>query len=197
MPKSKFNKKEIFFPFDKKIRFKLKRLQSKKVKKTASILAVVGGLIGLGIVLSVYGNFLIFEDLARADNELSSGEGLAIEVELDHSKTQKGIYAIQIMDLERSEITVTILDPSNSEIEFQSINEELFEGFFEVSTSGNYKLLIENRGEQVRVFGVIGPEPETWKQSLDAVSFVILASGLIGMAGLAIYIIWNRKKNLS
>ena len=167
------------------------------MKKIAALLAVVGGLIGLGIVLSVYGNYLIFENLAQGDGEVSFDEGLTIEVELDHSQTQKGIYAVQIMDFERSEVTVTILDPSDSGIEIQSIKEDLFEGFFDVVTSGIYKLSIENRGEQVRVFGVIGPEPETWKQSLDAASFVILASGLIGMAVLAIYIIWNRKKNLS
>jgi hypothetical protein len=89
------------------------------------------------------------------------------------------------------------LDPFNTEIESHSINEELYQGSFDVTTSGNYTLLIENNGEQLKIFGVIGPEPDAWKKSLDFVSFIILAGGLIGMVAVTVNIIINRKKDAS
>ena len=167
------------------------------MKKSGTFLAVIGGLIGIGIILSVYGNFLMFEDLNKGNGDVFPGQDLIIEVELDHTKTQTGIYAVQIIDFESETITASILDPFNSEVETNSINEELYEGFFDVTTSGTYKLFIENKEEQVKIFGVIGPEPEAWKKSLDLISFIILAIGLIGMVGIAAYMIIIRKKSVS
>jgi hypothetical protein len=165
------------------------------VKKSVIFLALVAGLIGIGIVLSVLGNSLIFEDLSKGDGDVFSGQDLTIKTDLD--QTQTGIYAVQINDVESALVSVSILDPLNSEIETHHITEELYEGVFEVSTSGTYKLLIENTGEEVKVFGVIGPEPDAWKRSLDLISFIILAGGLIGMVVFFFYIIINRKKDLS
>ena len=167
------------------------------MKKSGTFLAVIGGLIGIGIILSVYGNFLMFEDLNKGNGDVFPGQDLIIEVELDHTKTQTGIYAVQIIDFESETVTASILDPFNSEVETNSINEELYEGFFDVTTSGTYKLFIENKEEQVKIFGVIGPEPEAWKKSLDLISFIILAIGLIGMVGIAAYMIIIRKKSVS
>jgi len=48
-----------------KIRFKLKRINSKRVKKSVIFLALVAGLIGIGIVLSALARKSIFS----ADND--------------------------------------------------------------------------------------------------------------------------------
>ena len=167
------------------------------MKKSAIFLVVVGGLVGIGIILSVYGNYVIFEDLIQGYEDVGSGQDLVLEVELDHNKIQTGIYAVQIKDFERASITVSILDPFNTEIESQSINEELFEGLFDVTTSGNYKLLIENSGEQVNVYGVIGSEPDAGKKSLGFISLYILIMGLIGMFIVTVYLVIKRKKEAS
>ena len=76
----------------------------------------------------------------------------------------------------------------------QSINEEVFEGYFDVTESGTYKLMIENSGEPVTVFGVIGPEPDEGKKSLTFISLYILVAGLFGMAGVAAYLVFSRKR---
>ncbi len=167
------------------------------MKKSGIFLVVVGGLVGIGIILSVYGNYVIFEDLIQGYEDVGSGQDLVLEVELDHTKIQTGIYAVQIKDFERVTITASILDPFNTEIESQSINEELYEGLFDVTTSGNYKLLIENSGEQVNVFGVIGPEPDAGKKSLGFISLYILIMGLLGMFIVTVYLVINRKKDAS
>jgi len=133
----------------------------------------------------------------KSDGDISNEQNLIVEVELDRNKTQTGIYAIQIIDPAGAEVNVSIIDPFNSVIETQTVNEEVFEGLFDVATSGTYKLLIENKGEQVKIFGVIGPEPDEGKRSLGFISLYILAVGLIGMVALAIYMVINRKKLIS
>jgi hypothetical protein len=158
---------------------------------------IVGSIVGVGIILSFYGNQIIFEDLIKGESQVKFGENLIIPVELDSTETQTGIYAIQIINFKEG-ITAKILDPFDKEIEFQSINEEVFEGRFNITVSGIYKLVIENTDEkEIKIFGVIGPEPDAGKKSLGFISLYILIIGLIGMVGVAIYAIKNRKKSFS
>ncbi len=167
------------------------------MKKSGILFVIVGGLIGIGMLLSAYGNYVIFEDLVKGEGDVKSGQNLVVEIELDHTDTQTGIYAVQIIDYKGTTITANILDPSDIVIESQSVNEEVYEGLFELTSSGVYKLSIENEGEQIKIFGVIGPEPDDWKRSMGLISMYILFMGLIGMAGLAVYLVINRKKNAS
>ena len=158
---------------------------------------IVGSIVGIGMILSFYGNQVIFEDLIKGEGQVKFGENLIIPVELDNMETQTGIYAIQIINFKEG-ITVKILDPFDKEIESQLINEEVFEGRFNITVSGIYKLVIENTDEkEIKIFGVIGPEPDAGKKSLGFISLYILIIGLIGMAGVAIYAIKNRKKSFS
>jgi hypothetical protein len=68
---------------------------------------------------------------------------------------------------------------------------------FDVSTSGTYKLLIVNTGEQLKIFGVIGPEPDSGVRSLGFISLYILIMGLIGMFIVTVYLVIKRKKEAS
>ena len=158
---------------------------------------IVSSIVGVGIILSFYGNQVIFEDLIKGEGQVKFGENLIIPVELDNTETQTGIYAIQIINFKEG-ITAKILDPHDKEIESQAINEEVFEGRFNITMSGIYKLVIENTDEkEIKIFGVIGPEPDAGKKSLVSISPWILIIGLIGVVGVAIYAIKNRKKSLS
>ena len=165
------------------------------MKKSGILLLVVGSLIGVGIILSFYGNFIIFEDLVRVDGEIEDGEVVTVNVHLDKTKTQSGVFAVQIIEYKGDKVTANILDPSNSVIESKEIREEAYEGYFEVINSGNYTLSIESVGEKVTVFGVIGPEPDEGKKFLTFVSLYILIIGLFGMAGVAAYLIISRRKS--
>jgi hypothetical protein len=167
------------------------------VKKSGIFLVVVGALTGIGIILSFYGNSLIFEDLIQKDGDVGVGQDLIVEVELDTTKAQTGIYAVQIIEFEGATVTASILDPFDNVVESQSINQEAFEGLFDVSTSGTYQLLIENTGEQLKIFGVIGPEPDSWVRSLGFISMYILIMGLIGMFIVTVYLVIKRKKEAS
>lgn len=167
------------------------------MQRSGILFVIVGSIVGVGIILSFYGNQVIFEDLVKGEGQVNGGGNLIIPVELDNTKTQTGIYAIQITDFKEG-ITAKILDPFDKEIEFQFINEEVFEGRFNIATSGIYKLVIENTDEkELKIFGVIGPEPDAGKKSLGFISLYILVIGLIGMVIVTIYAIKNRKKSFS
>lgn len=167
------------------------------MKKSAVFLAVVGSLVGVGIILSFYGNYVIFEDLVKGEGEVLPEQDLIIEVEIDSSEIETGIYAVQILENGSRAITASILDPSDTQIEYQSIDSDVYEGLFEVSTSGTYKLKIENSGEPVKIFGVIGPEPDSAKKLISFISLYILIMGLIGMLIVTVFIVINRKKESS
>ena len=166
------------------------------MQKSGILFVIVGSIVGVGIILSFYGNQVIFEDLNKGEGQVKFGENLIIPVELDNTETQTGIYAVQIINFKEG-ITAKILDPFDKEIESQLID-EVFEGRFNIAVSGIYKLVIENTDEkEIKVFGVIGPEPDAGKKSLGFISLYILIIGLIGMVGVAIYTIKNRKKSFS
>ena len=167
------------------------------MKKSGIALVAAGALIGVGIILSFYGNYIIFEDLAKTNGVVSTGDGLILEVNLDHSKSKTGIFAVQIIDFKGQTVSAMIVDPLSNTIESKSISEESYEGGFDINMSGTYKLIIENDGDELTVFGVIGPEPEEWKQSLAFVSLYILVIGLFGMALVAVLFAINRKKGSS
>ena len=167
------------------------------MQKSGILFVIVGSIVGVGIILSFYGNQVIFEDLNKGEGQIKFAENLIIPVELDNTETQTGIYAVQIINFKEG-ITAKILDPFDKEIESQLIDEEVFEGRFNITVSGIYKLVIENTNEEeIKVFGVIGPEPDAGKKSLGFISLYILIIGLIGIVGVAIYAIKNRKKSFS
>ena len=167
------------------------------MQKSGVLFVIVGGIVGLGIILSFYGNQIIFEGLTKGDGQVKSGENLSIPAEFNNIQTQNGIYAIQVIDFKKG-ITAKIVDPFDKEIESQIINQEVFEGQFKIAESGTYKLVIENSDEkEIQVFGVIGPEPDAGKKSLGFISLYILVIGLVGMVIVTIYVIKNRKKSFS
>ena len=165
------------------------------MQKSSILLILVGGLVGIGIVLSFFGNQVIFEDLAKAESNVKFGEDLIVEIELEESINKKGVYAVQILDFKEDVFRVSVYDPIGIEIESQKIDEEVFEGRFEVISSGTYQLVVKSSDqEETRIFGVIGPEPDAGAKSLGFISLYILVIGLIGMAGIGIYAIKNRRR---
>jgi len=168
------------------------------VQRATILFVIVGSIISTGVILSFYGNQIIFEELIKGEELVKVGKNLTIQAELDSTKIGSGVYAIQVMDLKEGTITAKILDPFDIEIQSQAINEKVFEGKFNITTPGTYKLVIENADEkEVQIFGVMGPEPNAGKKSLGFISLYILIIGLFGMVGVTIYVIKNRGKSFN
>ena len=98
---------------------------------------IVCSIVGTGIILSYYGSQIIYDELIKGEGQVKIGENLIISDEFDSKKTQIGNYAIQIIDFKEG-VTAKILDPFDKEIEFQSINKEVFQGRFNITMSGIY-----------------------------------------------------------
>ena len=165
------------------------------MQKSSILLVIVGGLIGIGIVLSFYGNQVIFEDLAKSESDVSFGNDLKVTIEMDQEIDKNGIYAIQILNFKEGIFSASVYDPLGIEIESEFINKEVFEGRFDVISSGTYQLVIKSTDqEESRVLGVIGPEPDAGVKSLGFISLYILVVGVIGLAGVGVYAIKNRRR---
>ena len=165
------------------------------MQKSSILLILVGGLIAIGIILSFYGNQVIFQDLSKAEGDVRLGENLEVTSKLDESENKKGIYAVQILNFREDIFSARVYDPLGIEIESNLINEEVFEGTFDVISSGTYQLVIKSESqEETRVLGVIGPEPDVGAKSIGFISLYILVIGVIGMAGVGIYAIKNRRR---
>ena len=165
------------------------------MQKATVLLLVVGGILGLGIALSFYANQVLFEGLARGEAEVSMGSDLVVQTELSRPDSQKGgVYAVQAADYGGEELAAQVLDPYGSLIESEAIDSDLFEGKFDIGTDGAYKLVVKSSGpDPVKVFGVIGPEPDAGAKSLGFVSLYMLVVGLLGMAGVGIFALKKKR----
>lgn len=165
------------------------------MQKSGALLIIVGLLVAIGIVLSFYGNQVVFQDLVKGEGDVSLVQDLTVESELDQELNDKGIYAVQILDFKNDVFSVSVYDPSGIEIDSQQIDNEVFEGGFDIISSGKYQIVIKSTDQDAtKVFGVIGPEPDANAKSLGFISLYILVIGLIGMVGVGIYAVKNRRK---
>ena len=163
------------------------------MQKSSILLLVVGLLIIVGLILSVIGNQIIFEDFEKNEAEIDTNKKLLVQKMMEES--EKGIFAVEILELGDSMIYASIIDPFGSQIAYEQIDKDAYEGYFDIKYSGNYTLIVENKGDVEKfAIGYIGPQPDPAEQALAFVSMYILIIGLIGMIVSIIYLIVKRKK---
>lgn len=154
-------------------------------------------LIAIGLLLLVLGNQIILEGISQGDGRVSSSQSLTVSVDFDSQETSTGIFAVQIMEFKDNIFSVKVLDPLESEIIFQTINEETIEKEFDILETGTYKLIIESTSnEEPMIFAAIGPLPDANKQLLGSISIIILVIGMIGLVVVGIYGIKYRRKSI-
>jgi hypothetical protein len=121
-----------------------------------------------------------------------------VSSDIDATKTNLGVYVVQVQNFKDGFIHAKVFDPLGTEIVSTMVNRESFEQRFDVTTSGTYKLLVENTAqEQTQMVAVIGPMPDATKLSFGITGFYILILGLIGIVGVGVYSIRNRRKKTS
>ena len=151
-------------------------------------------LIVIGLILLVLGNQIILEGVSQGNEKVSSSQTLAISVDFDSQETSIGVFAVQIMEFKDNTVSAKVLDPFDSEIITQTINEQTIEKEFNVLETGTYKLIIESTGdEEIHVFAAIGPLPDAGKKSLGFISVYVLVIGMVGLVVVGIYGVKNRR----
>ena len=166
------------------------------MQRSGLFLLIVGVLIIVGMTLSFYGSQIITEDLVKEQFDLISGETFETFADLDPMISESGVYVVQTTNFQENSIHVKIFDPIGSQIISKTVESESFEDRFEILSSGEYRIIIENTGsEDTAIFLAIGHLPDTSKLSVGITGFYILIVGMIGIAGLIILSIKNRRKN--
>ena len=158
---------------------------------------VVAGFIGVGIILSFYGSHVVTEGLLKDERDVISGEPFEIIAELDPEINSVGVYVVQNMNFQEGMVTAKVYDPLNSQLVSEIVPKDSFEGKFDISRKGNYKLIIENSGEDAYIIGVIGHLPDAGQFSIGLSGFYILIMGLLGIVGVGIYAVKNRKREFN
>lgn len=154
-------------------------------------------LIAIGLLLLVLGNQIILEGISQGEGKVSSSQSLTVSADFDSQEASTGIFAVQIMEFKDNIFSVKVLDPLESEIIFQTINEETIEKEFDVLETGTYELIIESTSnEEPMIFAAIGPLPDANKQLLGSISIIILVIGMIGLVVVGIYGIKYRRKSI-
>jgi len=158
-------------------------------------LLIVGALIGVGIILSFYGTQLATQNLTIKEENLDPGSSMEVIVELDPSIGEIGVYGILLAKFEENMIYVSVFDPLGSQILSKTVDQESTEERFKIGSSGSYKIVIENSGlEETQIVAGIGYMPDSNTLSIGIFGSYILVVGLIGMGGIVIYTILNRRK---
>jgi len=164
------------------------------VQKFGIMLIGSTSLIVIGLILLVVGNQIILGEISQGDGKVSTSQTLTISGDFDSQEMSKGVFAVQIMQFKDNIFSAKVLDPFDSEIIFQTINEETIEKEFDVLETGAYKLIIESTSnEETIVFAAIGPLPDTGKKLLGFISVYILVIGMVGLIVAGIYGIKNRR----
>ncbi len=162
------------------------------------ILVASTALVLIGIALSVYQAQFTVENLANQEQKLAIGSQMMISKDMNPDKNSKGVYSIQVTDFGNDDkIKASIIDPYGTYVTTQSITKNPFQDFFNVSINGTYKLQIENNGNrEIQVLGIIGYYP-VGIEAIDLAGLVVLLAGLSGLAVGMMYLIRNRRKNIS
>lgn len=165
------------------------------MQKPLMFLVFVGGLIGAGIILSFYGAQLTTQNLTVVEESLESASSIELEAELDPSISETGVYGIVLDNFEEEKISITVLDPFGAVIISNIAEKESSEERFEIISEGIYKLIIENSGSSSsQIVAGLGHMPDSGTLSVGITGFYLLIVGLIGIVGIGIYSIRNRKK---
>lgn len=148
------------------------------------------------MTLTFYESQIINGSVINQQQNLLSGASMSLTKDFDPSKNQNGVYSVQITDFQESDnIKANISNPVGEIIISKQIVKSPFQENFIISTSGTYKIQIENQGSQeVQILAVIGNYPQNIAL-IDMCSFILLISGLSGLAIGIMYLVKNRSKS--
>ena len=169
------------------------------MKKFKLVIIISSILLIIGIALTFYESQLINWSVINQQQNLLPGASMILTKDLDPSKNQNGVYSVQITDFQKDDnIKVSIFNPVGDIVISKSITKSPLQENFIISTSGTYKIQMENQGSrEIQVLGVIGNYPQNIAL-IDMCGFILLITGLSGLAIGIMYLVKNRgKTNIS
>ncbi|ABK78203.1 hypothetical protein CENSYa_1583 [Cenarchaeum symbiosum A] len=164
------------------------------MRKAALMLTVVGGIMVAGIALSFFGSSIVVDSLVQATANIGGGDEMEVSARLDPGVSGEGFYVVQTMQFEEGMVRASVKDPSGAEVAGGMVGSDSHQEQFDLRGGGNYTLVIENGGGQSDVVGAIGHVPGEAIVAVGVTGSYLLIAGLVGMAGLAVYIVKSRNR---
>ncbi len=159
-------------------------------------LLIVGALIAGGIILSFYGAQLTTQNIIVKEESILPDSPVEVSIELDPLVGETGVFAVVVIEnFEEDSISVSVIDPSGSQIISKIAVKESTEELFDITSVGTYKLEIKNSGiKESKVVVGLGYMPNTGTQLIGIIGTSLLIVGLIGIVGIGVYSIRHRQK---
>ena len=163
--------------------------------KGAKFLLVIGALIGIGAALLFLGSQAITSDIIIQEGQINDSQKMEIYAELDPETNSEGVFVVQTMEGTEVSLEVSILDPSNHEIESSSILTNSFEDNFYIAKPGTYTLVIKTTDvDLINVVGGVGHVPDASAYSITMIGFTMLLIGMIGVVVIGIIMVRAKKR---
>ena len=169
------------------------------MKKFKLVIIISAILVIIGIALTFYESQTINGNVINQQQNLLPGASMILTKDLDPSKNQNGVYSVQITDFQESDnIKASIIDPVGETIISKLITKSPFQENFIASTTGTYKIQVENQGSrEAQILAVLGNYPQNIAL-IDMCGFILLIAGLSGLAIGIMFLVKNRgKSNIS
>ncbi len=165
------------------------------MRKSHLILFIGGALVAVGMVTSFYGSQLVTQDLTITEGIVSSASPVELIKELDPSIAKTGVFVVQAESFEG--LVATMLDPNGQHITSKEISQKSTEEQFEITTKGNYKMLLQSSTSEAPVVMGLTHMPDKNFIVLNLLGQSIIISGFVGVGLAVVYEIKNRKKKVS
>ena len=164
--------------------------------KPKPIIIISGILVLIGIAITAYQSQTTSENLSNQQNTLAIGTQMVVTKSMNPENNQNGVYSIQITDFRSDDnVKTTVIDPMGTPIITKTIMKSPIQEMFKITSSGNYTLQIENHGQrEIQVLGIIGYYPQGIEVA-DISGFIVLITGLSGLAVGMMYLIKNRVRS--
>ncbi len=162
------------------------------MKKSLLLFAIVGAMIGIGVVLLFYGSQLLNSGMEIEEFVLEPESSVIISTELDLEKGSQGVFAIKSSG-EIQNINTDLYDPSGYNINSEIVDIGSFEKTFDIKLTGVYELSISNQFDsKAEVIAGIGYLPEDYAVKLAQVGYILVITGLVGLVVVGIVVFIKR-----
>lgn len=165
------------------------------MKKSHMVLFVAGGLVAAGMLISFYGSAIITQGVTITDGMVSQSSPLELSRQMDPTIAETGIYVVHTQSAGKT-MSVRVLDPFGNQIAAKSIDEDRTEEPFDVSSSGEYRMILEStNSDEVQALIGLSHMPDKSVVALNIFGQAALVSGFVGVGIAVIYAAKSRKRS--
>lgn len=166
------------------------------MKKSHLILFVAGGLVAVGMILSYVGATFIAQQISISETIVNGTAPAELLKELSPENTQQGAFVVRAEEFEKTSLVAYVYDPSGTQIISKEITQISTEEYFDISTKGEYKLVVQNMGSQdIPIVLGLTHMPDRSLVAINLLGQSMIVSGFVGVGIAGLVAIKSRKKS--